>query len=110
MNNDPRYIEAKRYVEATKGFYVHFTVFAVVMTGLLGINLLDHTEWWVQWPLMGWGLGVIGHGIAVFMPAMAFGHEWEERRVKARIAKMSALAAQARQKEAATSQGSELRP
>lgn len=89
MLQDPRYVEAKRHVEAVKGFYVHFAIFIVIMAGLVAINALTKSEWWVQWPLLGWGLGVIGHAVGVFMPVKKFGREWEERKIKERMAKMS---------------------
>ena len=88
MINDPKYIEAKRQVDAMKGFYIHLLVFVCVMSGLVGINVLTKTDWWVQWPLLGWGVGILGHGIGVFMPIQLFGREWEERKIKERMEKM----------------------
>ncbi len=36
-----------------------------LMLGLVAINLLNTSVWWVQWPLLGWGFGVLAHGLAV---------------------------------------------
>jgi 2TM domain len=88
MDADPKYAEAKQYVEAVKGFYVHLIVFVCVMSGLAALNVFLKTEWWVQWPLLGWGLGLLGHAIGVYCPVHVFGSEWEERKIKQRMAKM----------------------
>ena len=86
--DDKKYAEAKRQVAALKGFYVHLFVFVCVMLGLLGINVATKSEWWVQWPFLGWGLGILGHAIGVFMPINRVGRDWEERKIKERLAKM----------------------
>lgn len=86
--DDKKYAEAKRQVAALKGFYIHLFVFVCVMLGLLGINMATKSEWWVQWPLLGWGLGIVGHAISVFMPNHHVGRDWEERKIKERLAKM----------------------
>lgn len=57
------------------------------MLGLLGINMATKSDWWVQWPLLGWGLGILGHAIGVFMPINYVGRDWEERKIKERLAK-----------------------
>lgn len=61
-----KYIAAKAHVAAVKGFYVHLTVFVAVMSGLLALNYTGGGSWWVQWPLIGWGIGVLGHAFSVF--------------------------------------------
>ena len=62
------YLENRRQ-RAVKGFYIHFIVFVCVMTGLLALNFMNHNVWWVQWPLLGWGLGVLGHAYLAFKVA-----------------------------------------
>lgn len=86
--DEKKYAEAKRQVAALKGFYIHLFVFVCVMLGLLGINVATKSEWWVQWPLLGWGLGLAGHAVGVFMPTKHVGRDWEERKIKERLAKM----------------------
>ena len=85
MSQDPKYIEAKRHVDSVKGFYIHLFVFSCVMAGLIAINVGTKTEWWAQWPLIGWGVGVLGHAVAVFMPFRLFGRDWEEKKIKERL-------------------------
>jgi fatty acid desaturase len=80
--DDPKLLAARRQVAAIKGFYIHLFIYACVMAGLLVINLLTRPPWWMHWPLMGWGIGVIGHAIAVYAPIKMLGTEWEERKIK----------------------------
>ena len=82
MEDDLKLRDAKRHVEALKGFYIHGIVFALVMTGLFIINFAVGPPWWVQWPFLGWGIGILGHAAAVFSPMKFFGTEWEERKIK----------------------------
>ena len=86
---DPRYLDARRHVEALKGFYIHLLVFFCVMSGLAAINFVTRTEWWVQWPFLGWGIGVIAHGASVLSPIRLFGREWEERKIQERLRRTS---------------------
>jgi hypothetical protein len=48
------------------GFYIHLAAFVAVMALLLVINALHGGPWWVRWPLLGWGTGLLAHGIATF--------------------------------------------
>ncbi len=87
MSNDPRLMAAKRRVEALKGFYIHLVVFCVVMLGLVSLNILVKSDWWVQWPLFGWGVGLIAHAVTVFLPVRLFGSNWEKRKIEQLIRK-----------------------
>ena len=58
--------ERLRHTRAVKGLLIHATVFALTIAGLAVINLLTKGPWWVQWPLIGWGLGLTGHAYLVY--------------------------------------------
>jgi hypothetical protein len=82
MNHDEKYIRAKKRVERLKGFYIHLSVYILVNIMLFIINLLsDAGNWWFLYPLGGWGIGVLVHGITTFAYGN-FGAEWEERKIK----------------------------
>ncbi len=66
MTGHDKLRRAEDQVDAIIGFYVHLAVFAVVMGILIAINARSGGGWWVQWPVLGWGLGVLGHALAVF--------------------------------------------
>lgn len=61
MNEHEKSVKAREQVEALTGLYVHMAVFAVVMAILTVINVFASSVWWVQWPLLGWGAGVLLH-------------------------------------------------
>ena len=82
MNEHEKLTLAKRRVEAITGFYVHLVTFAVVMTILLAVNLFAGSGWWVQWPLLGWGVGVLGHGLIVFGEKPDFIRQWQLRKIE----------------------------
>ena len=46
-----------------QGFLIHAIVYAGVNALLATIDLLvSPGSTWFQWPLLGWGLGLLGHG------------------------------------------------
>lgn len=77
---------AIEYVRDLKGFYSHVVSYVVVIAGLVALNLLTapHT-FWAHWPALGWGIGVISHGLSVFEAVNFFGAEWERKQVEKRL-------------------------
>jgi len=76
------YRRAKRRVRLLRSFYIHLMLYASVMILLLIINLATSPVWWVQWPFLGWGIGLAAHALAVFGFVGWLGPEWEERKIK----------------------------
>ncbi len=73
-------------VRKLKGFYLHLAQYVVVVTLLLGINLWTRPQYlWVGWVAMGWGIGVLFHGLRVFERYSPFGAEWEKKQVEKRL-------------------------
>lgn len=59
---------ARARLEARRGFFAHLAVFVVVNSALVMINLTTASDdLWAKWPLMGWGIGLAFHGLAVFV-------------------------------------------
>jgi hypothetical protein len=81
-NQEIRYRNAKKRVEALRGFYVHLTVYVLVNLLLFTINMLTspHSLWFF-WPLLGWGIAVVLHALRVFGFGHRFGAGWEERKI-----------------------------
>ena len=68
MENQNAYEDAKRRVEAKIGFYIHLAVYVVVGILLVAINMTSSAQYfWAKWPLLGWGIGLVFHGVAVFL-------------------------------------------
>lgn len=72
----------RRRVRAERGFYIHAIIYATVIGFLLLVNLMTDGGWWVQWPMLGWGVAVAINGISVFSQATLFGPAWEEKRMR----------------------------
>lgn len=73
-------------VRKLKGFYLHLARYVIVITLLLGINLWTRPQYlWVVWVAMGWGIGVLFHGLRVFERFSPFGADWEKKQVEKRL-------------------------
>jgi hypothetical protein len=72
---------ARRQVAVIKGFYVHLVVFVLVMGVLLAIDTMTGPDWWVQWPLLGWGAGLLAHAFVVFGHSPGFIANWETNKI-----------------------------
>jgi hypothetical protein len=81
-SEDERLARARRRVGALKGFYIHLAAFVLVMAGLAVINLLRGPPWWVLWVLLGWGIGVVAHGLAVSSRTSRAIADWEKRKTQ----------------------------
>jgi hypothetical protein len=67
---DPDHLErlARRRASAKMGWYFH--AFVYVLVNLLLILLAtSNGQNWYMYPLLGWGLGLLIHGAAVFLVA-----------------------------------------
>jgi len=86
MNGDERYEErykeAKEKVAAIKAFYIHLTTYVCVNGFLIAVNLITSRHIWFYWPLLGWGTGILAHGIGVFGFGGVLGKDWEERNIR----------------------------
>ena len=82
MDDQERFRNAKRQVARLKGFYVHASIFVLVLLGLVAINLWIGPPYWVLWVFLGWGAGLAGHAIGVFGQRLGFASEWETRKLK----------------------------
>jgi hypothetical protein len=74
---DKRYQEAKRRVEAKKGFYVHAFFFVVLNTIFLAA-----VGWDFLWATVFWGLGLVLHGASVFFSGSDWVQRWEHRAIQ----------------------------
>lgn len=83
-----KYQEALKRVKKIKGFYTHLMVYIVINTMLLIVNYKNmdtNANFW-RWQtfstVLFWGIGLAGHALSVFLPAMVLGKEWEEKKIK----------------------------
>ena len=78
------------------GLYIHATVYAAVNVLLIIINLSTAPgRLWFEWPLLGWGIGLLAHAAAAFSLA-GRRREWRATRRRRRRERMQGAAAGAR--------------
>jgi hypothetical protein len=86
MKYDEQYKQARKRVEAKLGFFIHLTVYVLVNSFLITMNFFQSNEViWSVWPLVGWGIGLLFHGLGVFVFT---GHEkYKEQWIQKEISK-----------------------
>ena len=84
MNEEEtRYQRAKKRVEALRWFYAHLGVYVLVNLFLFLLNIITSpADLWFYWPLLGWGIAVVGHAFSVFSFDRLFGADWEEKKIR----------------------------
>ena len=57
---------ATKRVQARFGFVIHAAMYVVMNAGLFLIWWLTDSSYpWFLWPMLGWGIGVLAHGVAL---------------------------------------------
>ncbi len=79
---DKLYQRAKKRVEAIKGFYGNLATYCIVIPILIFINYRTTSFPWAIFPALGWGFGVLMHGMEAYGYNPVFGKGWEERKIK----------------------------
>ena len=83
-----KYQEALKRVKKIKGFYTHAIVYVFVniMIVFLNVKNLDPGESYFQFKnfmtAFFCGIGLVAHGLSVFVPNWIMGQNWEERKIK----------------------------
>jgi hypothetical protein len=79
---DKKYSIAKEKVEKIKGFYIHFTIYCIMLPVFIWLNVISTGFPWALFPILGWGFGVAGHASDAFDWSPIFNRSWEERKIK----------------------------
>jgi len=79
---DKRYFRAKERVEKMKGFYSNLTSYLIVIPILMYVNFRTTDFPWVIFPALGWGFGVLAHGMEAYGYNPFMGKNWEERKIR----------------------------
>jgi transcriptional regulator with XRE-family HTH domain len=78
--------DAIQYVQNLKGFHMHWLSFIVIMPGLYALNMvLSPDRLWVITVALGWGSGLVLHGLTMFGLFSVFGGNWEQRQFQKRM-------------------------
>ncbi|MBS0541051.1 MAG: helix-turn-helix domain-containing protein [Proteobacteria bacterium] len=78
---------ALAHVRKLKGFYMHLAQYGIVVAVLAIVNLVTIRHYhfynfWVIWVALGWGTGVLLHGLRVFDKIPFLNGDWERRQVE----------------------------
>jgi hypothetical protein len=78
-NEQQAYEKAKKRVKDIKEFYGNLISYTIVIPILILINMSTYSKFqWFWFPIFGWGLGLLFHGLGVF----GYGKSWEERKIQ----------------------------
>ncbi len=78
-----KYIRAVERVGKIKEFYQNIITYIVMMPFLVFINLRFSPQFhWFWFPMFGWGIGVIFHGLEAYNYSFFLGKNWEEKKIK----------------------------
>ncbi|MCU7617558.1 2TM domain-containing protein [Chryseobacterium sp. PBS4-4] len=76
---DKAYERAQKRVKEIKGFYGNLISYCIVIPFLVILNLITNPRnYWFYWPMLGWGMSVVAHGVSVF----TIGKGWEEKKIR----------------------------
>jgi len=86
MENQAKYLEAKRQVERKLRFGVHLAIYLAV-NAVLALSHWQHqdAQLWSFGPLAGWGIGVLFHGLHVMLRAPRAA--WKQRMIARELQK-----------------------
>lgn len=78
-DHDKSYERAQKRVKEIKSFYSNLISYCIIIPFLIIINLMTSPDnIWFYFPMLGWGIGVVAHGMSVF----AIGKSWEEKKIR----------------------------
>lgn len=78
-DKDKVYERAQKRVKEIKSFYSNLISYCIIIPFLIIINLITSSKSiWFYYPMLGWGIGVIAHGMSVF----AIGKNWEDKKIR----------------------------
>ncbi|MRI00018.1 histidine kinase [Kriegella sp. EG-1] len=80
--DDKYYKKAKEKVERIKKFYANLISYCIVIPFLIILNYQTTEFPWVLFPIVGWGIGLITHGMEAYGYNPILGKGWEERKIK----------------------------
>lgn len=78
-----KYVRALERVEKMKEFYQNLVTYLIMVPVFIYVNLtfVPHFHWF-WFPILGWGFGVVFHGLEAFNYNIFLGKNWEDRKIK----------------------------
>jgi len=77
---------AFRQVRRLRRFYMHAIQYVLVVSLLAVVNYIQNPHYlWVGWVALGWGIGLLTHGLGTFEIFPFLGPAWEKREIERRL-------------------------
>ena len=77
------YVRAVEKVEKLKEFYQNIVSYCIVIPFLIFINFRVSPQfYWFWFPMIGWGIGIVFHGLDVYDYNPFLGKNWESKKIK----------------------------
>jgi len=78
-----KYIRAVERVGKIKEFYQNIITYLIMIPVFIFINLRFSPQFhWFWFPMFGWGIGVLFHGLEAYNYSFFLGRNWEEKKIK----------------------------
>ena len=78
-----KYVRAVERVQKMKEFYQNLITYLVMIPVFIFINLKFVPQFhWFWFPIFGWGIGVIFHGLEAYNYSVFMGSDWEDKKIK----------------------------
>ena len=92
MNNENKVTADEKIalakVKTIKRFYSSLISYVAVISLLFVINFVTDPGYiWAWWPALGWGIGIVCHGLRAFELFNFFAPDWERKQVEKRLAR-----------------------
>lgn len=76
------YVRAVERVEKLKEFYQNIISYCIIIPFLVVLNLMLSPQFhWFWFPMFGWGIGVVFHGLDVYNYNPILGSNWESKKI-----------------------------
>ena len=76
-------IEAKKNVEKMKRFYAHLTLYIMVNTFLLVLNMMTNSYFmWSLIVVFSWGIGLVADWMKTYNYSLFLGKDWEDKKIR----------------------------
>jgi hypothetical protein len=80
---EDRYYKAQKKVIEIRKFYEHLTVYVLCNLIVMVVNLMTSPGFlYFVFCILGWGIGIVLHGLKAFGYAPFFNKEWENQKIK----------------------------
>jgi transcriptional regulator with XRE-family HTH domain len=74
------------HVRDIKAFYNHVLKYIIIISIMFIVNFIFFPHYiWAGWAALGWGIGLISHGLSVFEIGSFFGAQWEKKQIEKRL-------------------------